>query len=56
MQAHAEHQQDHADLRALGRCGRVGHKARRMRPHQHASQQIAHQRRKTHLLGDETQD
>ena len=55
VQAHAEHQQDHADLRALGRRGRVGHKARRMRAHQHARQQIAHQGRKMQLLGDETQ-
>ena len=52
LQADAEHQQDDADLRQLFRQRRIGHEARRVRPDQHAGQQIAHDRRKAQALGD----
>ena len=56
VQAHAEHEQDDADLGQLRGQPRIGHEARRMRPHQDARQQIAYQRRQTELLGHEAQD
>ena len=46
VQADAEHQQDHADLRELGRDLRVADKPRRVRADQHARDEIADDRRK----------
>ena len=54
MQAYAEHEQDDADLGQLRGQPRIGHEARRMRPHQDARQQVAYQGRQTELLGHET--
>ena len=56
MQAHAEHEQDDADLGQLRGQPRIGHEARRMRPHQDARQQVTYQRRQTKLLGHEAED
>ena len=55
MQADAEHQQDHADLGQLaGQC-QVGDEARRVRPDQHAGEQVADQRRQPQLARDHPQ-
>ena len=56
VQAHAEHEQDYAEFGKLGSRGRVGHKARRVRPHQHTRQQIAYQGGKAQFLGDNAQN
>ncbi len=50
MQPHAEHQQHHTQFGQLVGDGLVGHESRRKRPHAHAGQQIADQRRELHLL------
>ena len=44
MQAHAEHQQDDADLRQLGRKGGVGHETDGVGTHRDARNQIADER------------
>ena len=56
MQAHAKHQQDNANFGTLGRCGGIGHKAGRMRPHNDARQQVAHKGRKAQFLGNESKN
>ena len=55
MQPDPEHEQDDADLRALGGGGGVRHETRRMGTDQHAGQQVAHQRGETQLLREEAQ-
>ena len=56
MQAHAKHQQDNANLGALGRRGGIGHKAGGVRAYDDACQQIAHKRGKTQFLRDKTKN
>ena len=56
MQAHAKHQQDNANLGALGRRGRIGHKAGGVRSYDDACQQIAHKGRKAQFLRDKTKN
>ena len=56
VQADAEHQQDHADLRQLRRQLLVGDIARRERPDQHAGQQVADQHRQLQPVGDGAED
>jgi hypothetical protein len=48
VQAHAEHQQDHADLRELRGEICVGNESGRERPDRDAGQQVADQRRQAH--------
>ena len=55
MQADAEHEQDDADLRALGSGGGIRHEARRIGADQHARQQVAHQRGEAQFLREESQ-
>jgi hypothetical protein len=56
VQAHAEHQEHHADFGELRRQARVGHEARRERTDHDASQQIAHQRRQMQPCRGKAQD
>ena len=51
MQADAEHQQDDADLGQFRRQALVGDEARRVRPDQHAGEEIADQRRDAEAVG-----
>ena len=55
VQADAEHQQHHADLGQLRRQVQVGDEAGRVRPQQHARQQVAHQRRQAQARRGEAQ-
>ena len=55
VQAHAEHEQDHADFGALGSDILIGDKAGRERTHENASQQVADDGREPEFLGDESQ-
>ena len=55
MKPHPEHQQDHADLGQLIGDFLVGDVARRKRPDENPSQQIAHQGRQSQALGDGAQ-
>ena len=56
MQAHAEHQQDHAELGELRRQFAVGHEAGCERPHHYAGQQVSHQRRHAEAIGYRPED
>ena len=56
VQPDAEHQQDDADLGQLLGQGGVGDEARRVRPDEHAGQQVAHDRREPEPLRDVSED
>ena len=55
VQAHAEHQQDDADLGEFGSEGRIGVEARRVGTDQDAGQQVADQRLYPQPLGDQAE-
>ena len=56
MKAHAEHQQDDADLRELQGEFPVRHEAGRMRANQHAGDKVADERRNAETIGYDTED
>jgi hypothetical protein len=56
MQAHPEHEQDHADLGALRRGVGVGDEPRRIRAHNHPRQEVADDGREPGLLSEETEE
>ena len=56
LQAHAEHQQDDADLRELLGQRRVGDEARRVRPDEHPGEQVADDGREAETLGEIAQN
>ena len=56
MQAHAEHQEDDAELGEFRRQLLVGHVARRERAYGDAGEQISDQRRYLQALGDSAEN
>ena len=54
MDAHTEHQKDHADLGQLGGDVRIGHETRGERADQHAGEEIPDDRRQAKATGDES--
>ncbi len=56
MQAHAEHQEDDAQLGQLRPQLEIGDKARRIGTNEHAGKQIPHQRRHPEPVGDHAED
>jgi len=53
VQAHAKHQQHHANFRQLRGNVHIGHKTRRGRANHNAGQQVAHQGWQAQLFGEE---